>query len=331
VLFALTGAPSHWRGTAAQQTPRTWVPGSWTVVTSLAANPNLLTTAGNLACSDRALYTYDYGDHALKALSLTGAPLWRVPDRAGLNLDSVTGSRAKVAPNGDVWMTRPNMGRIVVFSPAGTPVRTFSGIRNIRDVQVNRDGSFWTWREIETMPELRDSAGVLRRKLPSSARVQPVDLLGASGSLASGSDGTLAVAYTYSNRFLIVRRGGTSMHAFRGVGEPRTAPKLKGETLTIGGRRITGFRPGPGTRIVAMAISVDADRLYILRGDDSTGASRHDRTVDSYRMSDGGYTGSYLLPDAVEELCVHDGQFIATTAASPPALRVWRFAPGNVR
>jgi len=99
-------------------------------------------------------------------------------------------------------------------------------------------------------------------------RGQPVDLLGASGSLASGADGALAAVYVYSNRFLIVRRGGTSVRAFRGVGEPRTAPKLKGETLAIGGHRITGFRPGPGTRIVAMASSVDADRLYILRGDD---------------------------------------------------------------
>lgn len=331
VLFALTSVPSHWRGAAAQQTQRTWVPGSWTVVTSLAANRNLLAAPGNLACSGSALYTYDYGDHALKALSLTGAPLWRVPDRAAFHADSAVVSRVEVSPNGDVWMTRPNMGHIAVFSPAGTPVRTFTGIRNIREVQVNRDGSFWAWRDLETMPELRDSAGALRRKLPSSARVQPVDWLTASGTLASGADGALAVAYTYSNRFLIVRRGGTSVHAFRGVGEPRTAPKLKGETLTIGARRITGFRPAPGTRIVAMAVSVDADHLYILRGDDSTASPQHDRTVDSYRMSDGSYTGSYLLPDAVEELCVHDGEFIATTAASPPALRVWRFAPGNVR
>src|SRR6185437_4770169 len=102
-LFALTGVPSPWRGAGAQQTPRTWVPGSWTVVTSLAANP--------LTC-------------------------WAPPVRS-----------------------RPAL----------------------------------------------------------------------------------------------------TVRSFRGVGEPRTAPKLKGETLAIGGHRITGFRPGPGTRIVAMASSVDAD------------------------------------------------------------------------
>jgi len=144
-LVALACVVLLTRGASAQQSQRTWLAGTWTVVTSLPANPNLLSRPGNLACADQAIYTYDFGDYSLKALSLTGAPLWRTADVPGVTQDSTGGTRVQLAPDGRVWMTHSNMGVVFVFSSGGELLRTYHVAHGVWDVRPNRDGSFWTW------------------------------------------------------------------------------------------------------------------------------------------------------------------------------------------
>ncbi|MGH7625516.1 MAG: hypothetical protein ACREOJ_09385 [Gemmatimonadaceae bacterium] len=328
-LSALAGVVLLARGASAQQSQRTWLPGSWSVVTSLPGNPNLLNRPGNIACTNQAIYAYDFGDRSLKALSLAGAPLWRTADAPGVTLDSTGGTRVQVAPDGHVWMTHSNMGLISVFSPGGAPLRTYRVAHGVSDARPNRDGSFWTWNMQETVPTLYDSSGKPPHQPPHQPLAKMVDNGARMALLASADDGTLAVVFVLANRLMLMNRHGKTIRSERGVGTPRAFPTMVAQSMQVAGRTLQVWRLGSGARVVASAASADGGSLFILHGNDSTGATPANQTVDSYSMTDGRYLGSYRLPEGLSALCVRGGSFIGLTDTSPPALRVWKFVPRN--
>jgi len=328
-LVALACVVLLTRGASAQQSQRTWLAGTWTVVTSLPANPNLLSRPGNLACADQAIYTYDFGDYSLKALSLTGAPLWRTADVPGVTQDSTGGTRVQLAPDGRVWMTHSNMGVVFVFSSGGELLRTYHVAHGVWDVRPNRDGSFWTWNMRETVATQYDSSGRSPHQPPHQPLTKMLDNSARMAMLTSDDDGTLGVVFVLANRLMLLDRHGKTIRSAPGVGAPRDFPTMVAQTVQVAGRTIQGWHLGSASRIVAAAATADGGRLFILHGNDSTGATPASQTVDSYSMTDGRYLGSYRLPEGLSELCVRGGSFIGLTDTSPPAFRVWKFVARN--
>lgn len=159
---------------------------------------------------------------------------------------------------------------------------------------------------------------------PGFARLNP---LATQMKLAAGGPGGIwGAAFAYGDGFYLFEPNGET--AARGwwpepVPFPGVTVRTSGSPLGRS-RRVTKVeRPRYG----AVSVAMSEDRLFVLFGGEG---ARANRWIDSYRASDGGYAGSFLLPGPVAGAAYGDGVFYVTYDDPYPVLEAWRPRPAPV-
>jgi hypothetical protein len=314
---------------------RTWLGGSWSVVASVSSQTGAIDRSDLTAVSDSSLYVYDYQDHVLKAFTLGGKPKWRFGKdgmRAG-EFHVVTS--LAVDPLGRVWASDPIVGRVTIVSANGQLVRTIEGLEYPWRVVPRADGTFWGWIQARQPDgtlrgEVRqyDSTGAHFSRVSISPALDTVNSLTGTASLASIGANGLAMTYFWSDRFVLIDGKTRAARTYRGI-ERREFPSIGNRStgLTVGGNAVTKVVIDSAAKLGGLSGAVDGDRLYVLFGTGTRSASGVRRTVDTYRVSDGRYLGSYLLPEDALLLRVHNGLFIASVDKPVPAVKIWTWIP----
>lgn len=330
VLAAVFAAPRSGpaqAGSATTQIRRRWVHGSWRVVGGVSQS-DYLGNPVTVAADGQSAYLFDAAEFAVKAFAFDGTPKWRL-GRFGVQrgeFGRVTG--LVVDAQHRLWVSDPDAGRISILSATGQLVRTIDGIEGILHVVPRPDGSFWGSTTRSAAPLLFDAAGQHPRALQVPSAFAHLDPLQAFAWLAEAPDGALATSYYWSGHFVIARRNGTEVRVYDGV-EDLAFPKVQYDTLVQMNQRIPVKHIAHGSRTGALASAADRGVLYELFTNHGPDRSALQRTVDAFDEVTGRYIGSYLLPQPVISIAVHDGIFVALTAGATPTIQVWQWVPAH--
>ena len=326
--------PAHAANTQ-EPTKRIWLGGSWSNLADVSAQTGAIGRSDLTAVSDSSLYVYDYQDHVLKAFTLDGKPKWKFGKdgmRAG-EFHVVTS--LEVDSRGQVWASDPIVGRVTIVSASGQLVRTIEGLEYPWRIVPRADGTFWGWIQARQADgtlrgEVRqyDSTGAHFSRVSISVALDTINSLTGTASLASVGANGLAMTYFWSDRFVLIDGKTRAARTYRGV-ERREFPSVGSRStgMTVGGKAVTRMLIDSAAKLGALSGAVDGDRLYVLFGTGPRSASGVRRTVDTYRIPNGQYLGSYLLPEDALLLRVHNGMFVASVDKPIPAVKIWTWIP----
>lgn len=316
---------------------RTWLGGSWADVATLSSQTGAIARSDLTAVGDSSLYVYDYQDHVLRAFTLAGKPKWRFGKdgmRAG-EFHVVT--TLDVDSRGRAWASDPVVGRVTIVSPNGQLVRAMEDLEYLWRIVPRADGSFWGWVQARQPDgtlrgEVRqyDSTGAHFTRVSISPELDTVNSLTGTAWLCAAPGDGLVITYFWSDRFAFVDGKTRAVRSYRGV-ERREFPSLgsRPTSMTVGGKAVTRIMIDSAAKLGGLSASVDGDRLYVLFGTGPRSEAGARRTVDTYRISDGRYLGSYLLPEDAMLLRVHNGVFVASITTPVPAVRFYKWIPAH--
>lgn len=302
---------------------RHWMRGTWNAVANTDRSNVTFGDIQLLDCDNDRLITYDYVDHKVKAVSLTGSLLWEVgaPGLQRGQFYNVTDLHHD--DRGNIWIVDPVPRRITVLSPSGALIRTYEHVPTWLRVAPRSDGLVWALFPPDGSPSVYDTAGRLhvRPSFPtqlSNLRIPANDL-----HLSPGPRDSVLIAYFWADRFVVVGADGRSPHEFVGI-EARNFPVATRTPRVVGGNAITTVGVDSAARPAVLSAEWSGPFVYVLPYS-LRGAADTSSTIDVYRASSGAYLGSRALPTRVIAISVY-GDVIAGIIAGPhPALRVWKW------
>jgi hypothetical protein len=320
--IAATGdgrAPMPQRSASAFAPPgvRTFLRASWkkTVVVEGALDSELLRPELIAAHGD-AIYVYDYGDYSLKAFSEDGRLLW-IFGRDGKGPgEFVNPTDLRVDRGGAVWLADPANSRVTVVSAAGRLVRTIQTESAIERIVPLAAGAFVGFAYAGDMPRFTrfDSLGRTIAQLGHPKWMDSVPSLVSELRVAASPDGRMiAVGSYYSGRLLLMRDSDASVRDSRAIEEqafPRPIQYAPRPNMTV--RRVP-----PEARPIIRGLTADHEYAYAL----VVGAhAERGRILDVYRLRDGVYQGSHLLPEKVTAIAMFSRGIAALVSDPLPAL-----------
>lgn len=314
--------PAH--AQSVQGHERHWLRGSWTTVGQVATPNQAGSYPATMAFSHGVIYLYGYAEHRLHAFTPKGQELWSV-GHAGFDagaFDNVTD--IKVDAHGHVWLTDPRAERIDVLNARGELVKTIDGLPEIWGIAPRSDGSFWGWIPGKEPPALYDSTGRPLQRISLSPMLLRADHDLRDYWVSGISDDGMVLTYRWTDAFAVVGPIGGATHEHQGI-EPKPWPNVITKHLTINGQDVMTRHVDPKD-VGALSASVDGNLLYVLFANGPAGSPNRFRTLDVYRLPDGRYMGSYLLPAVTREVRVDNG-LIAGRLDS--GVEVWKWTPAR--
>jgi hypothetical protein len=284
-------------------------------------NPYLMDVAGD------TVVVADGGDMTIKAFRKDGTLLWKA-GRIGAGPGEYRSPfDLHIDTHRRVWIYDPANARMTVLQPDGSLLRTIPFATRLTKFLPRANGSIWALpaREHPFIVEY-DSTGTTLRKFDVPPDRVGRSLLEIESWITATSRGGAAVVSVQSDRFYLVDSTGREIRAYRGV-QPQDLPKPVPVTVQgPGGRKDKGFRADPNAKYTAIATTADSDRLLMLYGE---AGPRPKRTVDAYRVSDGLYLASYLIPEEAGAIRTANGYLVALVIDPAPAIRWWRWEPAK--
>lgn len=325
-VLAAVGATMITPRLAAQTSvSRKWEAGSWRLVGGVPPNDLLLLNPYLMDVADGIVVVADGGDMTIKAFSAEGKLLWTAGQvgagpgefRSPFDLHFDADKR--------VWIYDPANARMTILESDGSLRKTIPFTTRLTKFIPRTAGQVWALpaRAHPFITEF-DSLGQIAKKFPPPPERADRSLLEIESSLSKLPRGGAAVVSVQSDRFYLVDSSGSSVRHFRGI-QPQASPKPVPVTvLGPGGRKSRGFRADPNAKYTALAATSDGKRLLLLYGE---AAPQPRRTVDAYRLSDGAYLSSYLLPEEAGVIRMDNGLLVALVLDPAPAIRFWRWEP----
>lgn len=303
----------------------------WSVGGDLA--DTILQAPAALAAGPGGVYVADAAAHRIVRIGVDGHRAW-VSGREGAGPGEFGLLRALAADEvGRAWILDRGNARITVLDTSGVLVREIPlpeearsadglvpepGGNRVRVALYDRD---------RPLALLDGSGRVLRRSpfpWPGYARLHP---LASQFVLAGGPGGTRAVALAMGDGFWVGDAGGWRPWRGRYV-EPVPFPRVETRRSRAGGARTVEERILDDPPVfAAAAAALTRDRLLILfRGT----SRRAGRLLDAYRLSDGAYAGTLVLPAPCVRVAVSDGLVYAITSELVPRVVAWRRREGRL-
>lgn len=314
VLFA-TNAGSVSERTV--QTERRFLTVDWTktVVVKGELDSELLRPELMVA-RDSTFYVYDYGDQSVKAFSERGLLLWRFGRGGRGPGEFVNPTDLQVDGEGRVWLCDPATSRITVVSTSGRLVRTIQTETPIERLVSLGEGRFLGFVHSGPKPKFTryDSLGGILGSVPHPSWMDTIpSLVSELRMTAAPGNNTVIVGSYYSGRIMKLQSGAARFQEITTV-ETYQFPK----PITYApSKQMTVRRLPPDARPTIRSISADAEFSYalIFGGDERRG-----RIIDRYKLSDGSYSGSWLLPERISAISVTKRGIAALVVDPLPSL-----------
>ena len=315
-------------------TARRWIQGSWSTDGGLTLPSEQLRRGELTAVHGQTIYVFDYSDHVLTAFTMRGEPIWRFGHQGMEQGGFSSPTDLEVDSRGRIWICDPLVGRVTIVDQSGRMVRTIDGMTYLWHVIPRSDGRFWGLMVVRAGNDLRnsvrlyDASGVHFKEISLSADLRNVSTVVASARLTATPDDGVVVTYLWSDRFVVVDGKSLAVHEYRGL-EHREFPTFTTQptALHVGAQTVSKVRIDTAAVPAALAASVNGDSLYVLFGSGPRETPGTRRIVDVYRVDNGKYVGSYRLPEDVNHVLVHEGQFVGSLEQPEGAIRVWTWMP----
>ncbi|MBA4072812.1 MAG: hypothetical protein C0497_13390 [Gemmatimonas sp.] len=272
------------------------------------------------------LYVFDYGDHALKAFSVDGRLLWRFGRKGSGPGEFVNPTDLKIDGRDAVWLADPANSRVTIVDGHGRLVRTMPTTVAVEHLLPLATGEFLGFGYSGDKPAFSryDSLGHSAQPIGYPVWMDTVPSLVSELRVAGSPDGrSAAVASYYSGRLLLMRHGASGVREIPVV-ETQAFPT----PITYSpSPRMTVRRFPPEARPLVRALTADSEFVYALIA--GTHKERG-RILDVYRLLDGSYHGSYLLPQPVAAMTVvAHGLAVLVNEPMPSLYYLERRAPGR--
>jgi len=293
---------------------RDWMGGRWEQISGVAPDADLLLDPQLLAVDESTLYVFDYGDLALKAFSLRGDPRWTLGRAGGGPGEFRNPTDLKATPRG-VWVIDPGNVRLTLVSHEGAVLETLTMGREISTAIPQPDGSLLGFGATSPfLVHLAPDGSAHDSSLIPETLVGTHPLL-REAYAAAAPTGEGMLGFRWSSRRLLIAGG--RVQVFDGV-EPRPIPTLV--QSRVQGNLVT--KVDPEAREAVLSAAGWAGASYFLYG----GRTEHaGRIVDAYRVVDGAYLASWLLPRKGVQLAVVGDAFALLVRYPAPAVVVWRW------
>lgn len=292
-------------------------------------NPGLINPNGRpelQVAGVHAVYVYDYATHELRALDGSGNLLWATwgADGPAPVIGFANPSDMKVDKANNLWIDDPYAGLVFVLSERGVVQRRIPALQSAARIVLQPDGGFWLWDEAIRGGgfSIFSASGVRIGEIPARDRGAGIDTLPPIVRvpwLARGADPASPIVQTFSwsSDFLLWNQADRKPLTIHGV-EPLNFPVAL--SWSVRGR--DHLRVPPDASRGAMGAVADDSRIYIL----FAGATKYKgRIVDTYRLHDGVYVGSYLLPQPVVSLSRLGESFVTTTTQPMAGVQIWKW------
>lgn len=306
---------------------RRWEAGRWRLVGGVPPNDLLLLNPYLMDVADGVVVVADGGDMAIKAFSVEGKLLWTAGRLGSGPGEFRSPFDLRLDADKRVWIYDPANGRMTILEADGSLRKTVPFTTRLTKFLPRSAGRIWALpARVHTFITEFDSLGQMARKFPPPAERANRSLLEIESWLSSLPHGSAAVVSVQSDRFYLVDSTGSGVRAYRGIQQQDLPKPVPVTVLGPGGRKSRGFRSDPDAQYTALAATSDGTRLLLLNGE---AAPRPKRTVDAYRLSDGAYLSSYLLPEEAGVIRMDNGLLVALVVDPAPAVRFWRWEPGT--
>lgn len=274
-----------------------------------------------LAARDSVVIVYDYGDNAVKAFGAGGVVLWRF-GRAGRGPgEFVNPTDLQVDQDGLVWLTDPPVSRVTILNAQGRLLRSIQMATAVERVLPLSDGKFLGFAHAGGKPSFTrfNASGKVEGVVRHPAWLDTVPSLVSELRMTASPDGrSIGVGSYYSGRLLVMDSKATMLKPVAAVESydfPKPIEYAPSKQMTV--RRLP-----PDARPTIRSVTADAQFLYSLvygRSD------QRGRIVDMYRLADGAYHGSMILPQSVSSIAVTERGFAALSIDPLPSLYYLRF------
>ena len=280
----------------------------------------------------------DWAGLAVRTFSADGEPQWRFGREGAGPGEFLMFSDMEYGVDGELLILDSKNARLTIVNPDGVlkgTVRTPKG----RMSQVLPSAASGRWLLLPTTNRRTTFGLVVSDGGEATTSVSwPSEMsfskdLVAEAFAAPTGDGRAVVVFRWASPLIYVEADGSIESVVEGV-ERIPFPEVVDypvDTKAAGldRRGITRMqltKVDPQAVLAVRSVTADRSRVFVL----FAGASEYrDRIVDTYRVPDGAYQGSFLLPHAVADIAVlADGRLATLEREFFPTVRLWTLSGG---
>ena len=261
------------------------------------------------------VYVMDYGDFRIKELGADGHPVRIYGAGKGQGPEEFLSlSDIEILQNGEVWVSDPGTGRVIIFDSKGQLIRTLRVQPLTHRLALAPGGGFFSNLTLgsEKLLGRYDAEGIIQEKFGSLLESQANHSMALNGWIES--DGRLGLVYAGGLSTILAAYNPDASQRFlvRTI-EPFSLPKIRQDSEK---KWIDS-----DSRRAAIALSVNDDEIHVLTY--FVEGVRRRGVIDTYRWSDGTYLYSRRVPGKSTWLTVGDG-YVVTTHHSTVTKWQWK-------
>jgi hypothetical protein len=258
-----------------------------------------------LAADSSHVYLFDYGDKLLKAFDTTGTQLWTYGNARRSNAVFSNPTDLRIDSTGDLVVYDAGRSKIVRLTSSGTLLRETSAAHGVTQAVPINDGIWLLGRDGSAFGVGIDSTGTTVSRLEIPVGLRDIDPVLRQPIAASARGGrALITGFHNTGRFAIW--DDPAIDSVRFVDGIEPLPVAAVSEWHIGNALIK--RVAPNAETGSLSITTDRTNFYVLFGGKT--AYRY-RIVDVYRIANGAYRGSYILPQEAAGIeRTQDGFFV---------------------
>ena len=280
----------------------------------------------------------DWGEFSVREVSPSGELLWRSGRRGQGPGEFLMFLDLEFDPDGNLRVLDPRNRRITVLDQSGGLVGTapLPGLGQPAALMPTTfdpgyQAVMWHTNKMDTLWSSFSGTQPRHRAAPMPPEIGTMieHPLQGEGWAANNPDGGAVVYFRWSSTMILLNPDGDIMSLVDGVERipfPETV-HLERTVPDVG--TIRGFKVDPAAVPAARSVTASTSRVFVLF---QGMTAESGRLVDSYRLSDGLYLGTYLLPNRAEAIAtLADGRLAALENNFVPTVRLLELQEADER
>lgn len=305
---------------ASAQVPRRMEPFAGVPIGQIGGgDDDVLLDPGPIACRGDKIALFDYGDMKLKSFDLKGKLRWALGRKGSGPGEYVNPTDLKVDTRGNIVLRDPPNGRILLFDPMGSLVRSVQVTSHNHQALPLAGGRYLLIGATSTaFAVMIDSMGSTMRSIPLTKQQIATSPISRQTVVGQAEDGGAVVGFLFGSGFMLVKPDGT-MRSMPGI---EALPFPRAVTLKIGPKKqYTATRIDPAAPKGSYSATMDDERAFFLFG----GRSRHGGAImDVYRRATGAYEVSYTLPEGTTSVTACERSLLLLSLDPLPTLTIYK-------